>query len=84
MKLLNTRKDRAPTCCLLSPNKASSTRIGLHLIEYLTKGVLWEPPTTQAVAKTIGCFSQTDTESPLMKTVPTQFIEHGAVELVPK
>lgn len=25
-----------------SPNEASSTRIGLHLIEWLLKGVPWE------------------------------------------
>lgn len=40
--------------------------------------------TTQAVSKTIGCSPPTDSKVPLLKTTPTQLIEHGETELVPK
>lgn len=36
--------DRDPTVHLLTPNEPSSTTIGLHLIEFLVKGILWELP----------------------------------------
>jgi hypothetical protein len=35
---------RASTGYLSSPNEASSTRNGLHLIKLLAKGAPWEPP----------------------------------------
>ena len=37
MKSPNNEGDRVPTGHLLSPNEASSTRIGLYLIELLAK-----------------------------------------------
>lgn len=46
---------------LLSPNEASSTGNGLHLIELLAKGHPWE--TTQAIAKTLGGSPQTDSKA---------------------
>lgn len=39
MKPPNNGKDRAPNRQLLSPNEASNSRNGLHLIELFTKGV---------------------------------------------
>jgi hypothetical protein len=53
MTLLNNHGDRASTANLFSPKEASSTRIGLHLIEFLSKQVPWESQTTQAIAKII-------------------------------
>lgn len=44
MKSPNSKRDRTPTSHFLSPNKASSTRTGLHLVELLGKGVPWESP----------------------------------------
>lgn len=44
MKSQNNRKKRSPTGYLLSPDKASSAEIGLHLIELLAKRVPWKPP----------------------------------------
>ena len=44
MKLTNNEENRAPTGYLLLPNEASSTGIGLHLIELLAKGISWESP----------------------------------------
>lgn len=68
---------------LLSPNEVSSTWIDLHLIELLAKRVLWEPQTTESVAKTIGYSSKPDGKAPLLNTTPIQHIEHGQVKLVP-
>lgn len=42
--------DTTPNGHLLSPNEASSTRIGLHLIELLANR---NPKTTQAFAKIV-------------------------------
>lgn len=39
--------------------------------------------TTQALAKTIGCSPQTDSETPLLKTTSSQLIEHGEDRPVP-
>lgn len=44
MKSPNNRGSRAPPGHLLSPDEASSTRTGLHLIELVAKGTPWEPP----------------------------------------
>ena len=41
MKLPNNWEDGAPIGHLLLSNEASSTEIGLHLIELLTKGIHW-------------------------------------------
>lgn len=74
---------QGPNCTPLSPNEASSTGIGLHLIELLANGVHGNPPTTQAVTKTLGCSPQTVSTTPLLKTKPTQLTEHGDAELTP-
>lgn len=44
----------------LSPNEVSSIVIGSYLIEFLGKGVPWESPNNQVLAKTIGCSLQTN------------------------
>ena len=77
MTLPNNGEDRVPPGHFLSPNGVSSTGTGLYLIESLVKGVHWESPTTQTVAKSIGCSSQTDSKAPLLKITPTQLTEHG-------
>lgn len=66
---------------LLSP--ASSTGTIIYPIECLAKGPHRNPQTDQAVAKTIICSVQTDIKAPLLKTIPTQPIEHGEVKVVP-
>lgn len=47
------------------------------------KGSHGNPQTTQGTPKAFGCSPQTDSNAPLLKTTPTQFIEHREVELVP-
>lgn len=47
------------------------------------KGFHGNPQTTQGTAKAFGCSPQIDSNAPLLKTTPTQFIEHREVELVP-
>ena len=44
IKLLKKEGDRTPPGHLLSPNRAFSTRIGLHIIVWLAKGVTWKTP----------------------------------------
>lgn len=46
-------------------------------------GPYCNPKPTQAVAKTIGRYLQTDSKSLLLKTTPAQLTEHGNVKLVP-
>lgn len=46
----NNNGDRITNGHLLSANKASSTRFGLHIIELLAKGAPWESPNNQSVA----------------------------------
>lgn len=80
MKLKN-RGRRVSTGHLLSPKQSSSTRMGLHLIELLAKGVPRDQqprllPRLQVDFPTVG-------KAPLLKTTPTQLTEHGEVELVP-
>ena len=72
MKSPNNGRDRDTTEHLLSPNEASST--GLDLIESLS-------PNNSGRCQ--DCSPQTDSKSPLLKTVSTQLTEHGEVELVP-
>lgn len=83
MKLSNSWGNRAPIRHLSSPNETSKIGIRLHLFELLAKGSHGKPQTTQSVGKTIGCSPQTDRKTPLLKTIPTQFTEHGEVHLVP-
>ena len=74
MKSPNNRGDRIPTGHLWPLNEASSTRIGLPVIELLAQGSNGNPQTTHAVAKTIDCSLQTD-KSPLLKTIPISNME---------
>jgi hypothetical protein len=43
MKSLDSGRDRTPNGHLLSPNEASSTKIGLYIIKVLTKGTMGTP-----------------------------------------
>lgn len=59
VKLPNNGENRASIGHLLLPNKASSMRIGLHLIENWDigpKGSHRNPQIIQAIAKTVGFF----------------------------
>ena len=62
---------RVPTGHLLSPNEASSTRNGLHLIKFITKGYHGNPQITQAIAQVIKSFPQTDGKALLQETAHT-------------
>lgn len=42
LQVPNNREDRGPTSYLFLPHEASSSGIGLSLIELLAKGVPWE------------------------------------------
>lgn len=57
--------DRFPTGHLLSQSKDFSTRI--DLTELLAKGPHGNLPTTQGVAKTLGCSPQTDSKTALVE-----------------
>ena len=74
-KLVYNMVDRAPPGHL-SGSEASSSRHRLHLIKLLAKGAHENPQTTQAIIKTIGCSSQTEGKSLLLKTTPTHLTEH--------
>lgn len=50
---------------LLSPNEAFSTRIWLHLIELLAKGVSWEPPNNLCCCQDYRLFSTNWQQSPI-------------------
>lgn len=50
---------------LLLPNGASNSKTELHSVEMLAKGVAWKSLTTQAVAKTMDRFPQTDNGVPI-------------------
>lgn len=62
MKPPNNRVDGILAAHLLSPKSASSTRVGLRLIEMLAKGIHGNLQTIQEVAETVGCSPQTDTK----------------------
>ena len=83
MESPNNRGDRVPTRHFLPPNEISRPGNGLHLIELLAKGTHGNLQITQAIAKTIGCFPQSDGKTLLLKTVSTYLTEHGDVKLVP-
>lgn len=57
---------------LLLPNETSNAGGELDLIELLVNGDMWKPPppTTQVIAKGIGCPPQTDDKELLLKTLP--------------
>lgn len=66
----------------MSPNESSHTKIGLHLIGLLAKDSLVSPQTTHTIAKAIGCSSQTDSKSSMLKTISTKLIESGVTHLL--
>lgn len=65
----------------LSQNEASSTEIGLHIIELLVKWVPWEPPNNIDYCQV--SWLQRDCKARLLKTAMPQLTEHGEDELVP-
>lgn len=65
----------------LSLNEASSTGLGLHLIELFVKGVSLELSTTKAVTNIIGCSLQSDSRALLQTIIHTQLMEHKNVDL---
>lgn len=73
---LNCQKkweDRSTTVLYFSPNEASSTQIGLHLIIFMGKGVSWECPNNTGCSQDS---SQIEFMAPLLKITPTHFIDH--------
>lgn len=83
MELPNNGEDRTPTGHRSSSNEASNTGTGLHIIELLAPGFLWEPPNKPSCCKAVGCSPQTDSKALFLKITPTQLTQHGEGELVP-
>ena len=79
-KSLNNGGDGVPIGHLLSPNKVSNNRIKLYPTELCTKGVSWKFTTT--TNKTIGCFLQTDSKTPVLQSILIKLKEHAEVELI--
>ena len=69
---------------LLSPNEASISGIGLHLITFLAKGVHWKSPNNPGCYQNYSLHSTIWPRVPLMKTALTQLIEHRKVNLGPR
>ena len=65
MKLPNSRSDRATANHLLSPNEASSTGIGLYILDLLSKGVSWECPNNTGHCKDSRLFSRNWQKGPV-------------------
>ena len=78
MKLQNNGGDRIPTGHHLSPNKVSSTRTGLHMIELLVTVVLWEPPNNPG--QDYKFLSRNLQQGPIAED--NTYHEHGDVKLV--
>lgn len=72
-----------PTGHLLTPNETYISRTGLYPTYCWSKRSLGNLQTTQAAGKKIGCSPQTGSKVPLLKTMPTQLIEHDVVNLIP-
>lgn len=70
MESPHNQGEEAPVSHLSPPSETSIDRNGLHLIKLLAKRVHGNPQTTQAIAKAIGCFPQTDGQSLWLKTKP--------------
>ena len=51
-------------------------------LSYWLRGSHGNHQTSRAIAKTKGCFPPSDSRAPLLRTTPTQLIEHGKVKLV--
>lgn len=75
MKLPSNWGGRAPHGHLLSSNETANTVTGVYLIELFLN--------TPCFANIIVYFPQTESKAPLLRTTPTQPIEHGGVELGP-
>lgn len=76
MKLQNNGEDRTLTGHLLSSNKASSTKIGLHIIKLFTKGVQWEPLNNASCCQDYRVLSTNRLQRLLLKTL-THFTDYG-------
>ena len=83
MKSPNNGRDRAPTEHLLSPNEASRTTNGLHLIELLAKEIPQTPKNNSGYCQGYSCFPQTYVKPYYQRQTPTQLIEHTVVEVMP-
>ena len=83
MKSLNSGGTRDLTGHLLSPNEAFNTRNGLYIIELLPERSRENHKQHKLLPRLVGCFSQMGSKFPLSKTILTQLIERGEVELVP-
>lgn len=81
MKVTNNTGDAVPIGQRLSPNVVSSTRIGIHLIELLAKGISWKIQNNPGCCQY--CSLKADNMALFLKTASIQLIEHGEVELVP-
>ena len=83
MKSPNNEGDGTPTCYLMSTNEYFGTGMAFIQFSCLLKGFHENPQIIQDIVITIGCSPQMNSKFPLLKTNPTQFIEHAEVKLVP-
>lgn len=58
-----------------SSDEASSSRIGLHSLEWLTTNVIWKFLNNQAVFTAVSCSLQSN-RAPLLRTTLKLLIEH--------
>lgn len=73
-----------PVGPLLSSNEASSSKNGLHLVELLAEGTLWQSANTPTpLLRLLSYFPQTDNKALMLKTTPTQLLEHREDKLMP-
>lgn len=59
----------------MSSDEASSSRIGLHSLEWLTKSVIWKFLNNQAVFTAVSCSLQSN-RALLLRTTLKLLIEH--------
>lgn len=77
MKSPNNERDGVLTGQMLPLKEALSAGTGLYPMELLAIAV------PRAVTKWKDCSPQTDSKHPRQKTIPTQLIDRGEVELLP-
>jgi hypothetical protein len=72
-----TMRDTDPSWSSLFSNETSCSGIGLHLIEFFSKGVQWELPNNPHCCQDDRLQSKNKySKAPFLKTTPTQSLEH--------
>lgn len=84
IKSPNNGEDRVLVARSCHKMKFPVRGVGYIQMSFWPNGSHGNLQTTQAVAKTMLYSPQTEGKCTLMKTTPTQLIEHGEVELAPE